>query len=69
MNLFVSDMNENISTFKGKMVEVQATNQELVFKNKHQESTLEGNQYVLKNETGWTFTNYKHSSQKPVGSV
>jgi len=34
------------------MVEVQATNQELVFNNKRLESTLEGNQYVLKNETG-----------------
>jgi len=45
-------MNQNISTFKGKMVEVQATNQELVFNNKRLESTLEGNQYVLKSETG-----------------
>jgi len=34
------------------MVEVQATNQELVFNNKRLESTLEGSQCVLKNETG-----------------
>jgi len=62
-------MNKSISTFRGKVVELQATNQELVFNNKRLESTLEGNQYVLKNETGWRFTNYKHASQKPVGSV
>ena len=62
-------MNQNISTFKGKIVEVQATNQELVFNNKRLESTLEGNQYVLKNETGWRFTDYNPASQKPVGSV
>jgi len=49
---FVSDMNKSISTFRGKVVELQATNQELVFNNKRLESTLEGNQYVLKNETG-----------------
>jgi len=62
-------MNQSILTFKGKMVEVQATNQDLVFNNKRLESTLEGNQYVLKNEAGRRFTNYKRASQKPIGSV
>jgi len=46
--VFVSDMNENISTFKGKVVELQATNHDLVLTNNRLESTLRGNQYIVK---------------------
>jgi len=41
-------MNENISTFKGKVVELQATNHDLVLTNNRLESTLRGNQYIVK---------------------
>ena len=42
-------MNKNISTFKGKVVELQARNHALVLTNNRLESTLRGNQYVIRN--------------------
>jgi len=52
--VFVSDMNKNISTFKGKVVELQATNHELVLTNNRLESTLRGNQYIVKEKNRLT---------------
>jgi len=51
---FISDMNKNISTFQGKLVELQATNHDLALTNNRLESTLRGNQYTAKEENRLT---------------
>jgi len=55
---YVSEMNQSVSTIKGKMMEIQETNQELLLAIRGLELPVKGNHFITRNEISFSICNW-----------